>query len=184
MRRRDRDHWRNRVVRQSRSHHRDGRRATPRVHGGLCAVSVRLARAVVARAQRRRAHPADRVAVAVAAAVSVVLALLVRAVGGASVEPDEDEVTVLTPFILIAGFGTFAALVALGVAVRRTGALAAPCTSSPWALGLAAIPLLIIGGALEAVSERLFELPIALGGLAWIALGVALWSATPACPDS
>lgn len=108
--------------------------------------------------------------------------MLVRAVGGASVEPDEDEVTVLTPFILIAGFGTFAALVALGVAVRRTGALAAPYTSLPWALGLAAIPLLIIGGALEAVSERLFELPIALGGLAWIALGVALWSAPRRVP--
>lgn len=88
----------------------------------------------------------------------------------------------LTPFIVIAGFGTFAALVALGVAVRRAGALAAPYTSLPWAMGLAAIPLLIIGGALETASERLFELPIALFGLAWITLGVALWSATPRAP--
>ncbi len=102
-----------------------------------------------------------------------------RAVGGASVEPSEDEITLLTPFIAIAGFGTFAALFALGVAVRRAGALAAPYTSLPWAMGLAAIPLLIVGGALDAVSERLFELPIALFGLGWIALGVALWSVPP-----
>ncbi len=94
-------------------------------------------------------------------------------------EPGEEEITVLTPFIAIAGFGTFAALFALGVAVRRAGALAAPYTSLPWAMGLAAIPLLIVGGALEAVSKRLFELPIALFGLGWIAVGAALWSAAP-----
>lgn len=118
-------------------------------------------------------------AIAAAATLSVVLAALVRAVGGASVEPGEEEVTVLTPFIVIAGFGTFAALIALGVAVRRAGALAAPYTSLPWAMGLAAIPLLIVGGALETVSERLFEFPIALFGLGWIAIGVALWRAAP-----
>ncbi len=122
-------------------------------------------------------------AIAAVAAVSVVLAALVRVVGGASVEPGEEEITLLTPFIAIAGFGTFAALVALGVAVRRAGALAAPYTSLPWAMGLAAIPLLIVGGALETVSERLFELPIALLGLGWIAVGVALWSAAPRVPD-
>lgn len=118
-------------------------------------------------------------AIATAAAVSVVLAALVRAVGGASVEPTEQEITALTPFLAIAGFGAFAALFTLGVAVRRAGALAAPYTSLPWAMGLAAIPLLIVGGALETVSERLFELPIALFGLGWIAVGVALWSAAP-----
>ena len=118
-------------------------------------------------------------AIAVVAAVSVVIALLVRAVGGTAVQPAEDEITVLTPFIVIAGFGTFAALVALGVTVRRAGALTAPYTSLPWTMGLAAIPLLIAAGALETVNERLFELPIALFGLAWIALGAALWSATP-----
>lgn len=65
-------------------------------------------------------------AVAATAAASVVLAALIRAVGGAGVEPSEDEITVLTPFIAIGGFGTLAALLMLGVAVRRSGALAAP----------------------------------------------------------
>ncbi len=114
---------------------------------------------------------------AAAAAVSVVLATLVRAVGGSAVEGSEDEVTVLTPFAAIAGLGTFAALLALGVAVRRARALAAGWAFLPWAMGVAAIPLLVIGGALETVNERLLELPIALLGLGWIALGIALWKA-------
>lgn len=116
-------------------------------------------------------------AIAATAAVSVVLAALVRAVGGAGVEPADDEVTVLTPLLVIGGFGTFAALVVLGLVVRRSSALSAPYTSLPWAMGVAAIPLLIVGGALEAVSERLLELPIVLLGLGWIAVGAALWSA-------
>lgn len=113
---------------------------------------------------------------AAAAAVAVVLAVLVRAVGGAAVEPSDEEVTVLTPFIVVGSFGAFAALLALGLAARRAGALAAPFTSLPWAMGLGVIPLLIVGGALEAVSERLLELPIALLGLCWVALGAAMWS--------
>jgi hypothetical protein len=42
---------------------------------------------------------------AAAAAISVILAALVRAVGGADVEPSEDETTALTPSIPLAGFG-------------------------------------------------------------------------------
>lgn len=118
-------------------------------------------------------------ALAAAAAVSVVLATLVRLVGGAAVEPTDDEITLLTPFIAVGGFGTFAALIVLGVVVRRAGALSSPYTSLPWAMGLAAIPLLIVGGALEAVSERLLELPIALLGVGWIAVGAAMWNAAP-----
>lgn len=114
---------------------------------------------------------------AAAAAISVVLAALVRAIGGADVEPSEDEITALTPFIALAGFGTFAALFALGVAVRRAGALAARYASLPWAMGVATIPLLVLGGALETVDERLIELPTAVLGLGWVVLGVALWDA-------
>lgn len=118
-------------------------------------------------------------AIAATAAVAVVLAALIRAVGGAGVEPSDDEVTVLTPFIAIGGFGALAALVVLGVVVRRSGALPAPYTSLPWAMGVAAIPLLMVGGALETVSERLLEPPIVLLGLGWIAIGAALWNAAP-----
>jgi hypothetical protein len=44
-------------------------------------------------------------------------------------------------------------------------------------MGLATIPLLMIGRALETVGARLLELPIALLGLGWIALAAALWNA-------
>ena len=118
-------------------------------------------------------------AIAATAAVSVVLAALIRAVGGAGVEPTEEGATVMTPFIALGGLGTFVALVVLGVVVRRSSALPAPYTSLPLLVGVAAIPLLMIGGALEAVSERLLEIPIVLLGLGWIALGVALWNAAP-----
>ena len=108
---------------------------------------------------------------AAAAAVSVVLMLLIRAAGGRAVEGAEDEITVLTPFIAISGFGTFAALLALGIAVRRARALPGRSASVPWAMGLSAIPLLIVGGTLEMVSARLLELPIALLGVGWVAVG-------------
>ena len=116
---------------------------------------------------------------AAAAAISVVLAALVRAVGGADVEPSEDEITALTPFITLAGFGTFAALFVLGIAVRRARASARALCLLPWAMGLATIPLLFLGGALEALDERLLELPIALLGVGWVMLGAALWDASP-----
>lgn len=111
------------------------------------------------------------------AAISAVLALVVRAIGGEGVQGGEDEFTALTPFIILTGFGTFAALIGLGVAVRRTSALPSGYGSLPLAMGLAAIPLLTLGAALEGVNERLFELPIALLGLGWLALGRALWRA-------
>lgn len=61
--------------------------------------------------------------------------------------------------------------------MRRTRALAPGYASLPLAMGLGAVPLLIVGAALESVSERLIELPIALLGLSWTGLGIALWNA-------
>ncbi len=131
---------------------------------------------LLGRTATKRAGKAGGI-LAVAAAVCGLLALLVRAVGGEGVEPSENEVTLLTPFIAGAGAGTVLALVALGVAVPRTRTLARRFASLPLAMGLAAVPLLIVGGVLESVSERLIELPIALLGLGWIGLGIALWNA-------
>jgi len=132
-------------------------------------------RSTLGRAGKRAARVGG--VLAAIAAVCGVLVLLVRAVGGEGVEPSEDEVTLLTPFITVAGVGTFVALIALGIAVRRTRALAPGYASLPLAMGLGAVPLLIVGAALESVGERLIELPIALLGLGWIGLGIALWNA-------
>ena len=64
---------------------------------------------------------------AAAAAISVIVATLVRANGGADVEPSEDEITALTPFIAVAGFGTFAALFARSRGAPGQGVARALC---------------------------------------------------------
>ena len=131
---------------------------------------------MAARSGGRQAGRVGGVVAAIAAGCGV-LVVLVRAVGGEGVEPSEDDVTLLTPFITGASVGTFVALLALGVAVRRTRTLAPVPAWLPLAMGVAAIPLLIVGGALESISERLIEVPIAVLGLAWIGLGIGLWNA-------
>ena len=88
--------------------------------------------------------------------------------------PSEDTVTVLTPFIVLAGIGTFAALLLLGLAVRRTRAMAGRWQILPLALAVSAVPLMVIGGALESVNERLLEVPLLVLGVAWIGLGVVV----------
>lgn len=85
--------------------------------------------------------------------------------------PHEDTATVLTPFIVAAALGTVVALVLLGIETRRTDALPGRWRTFPLALGLAVVPLTAVGGALEAVDERLLEPPILLMGLGWLALG-------------
>jgi hypothetical protein len=114
--------------------------------------------------------------VAAIAAICGVGSLLMRVVGGDSVLPVVGEFTPLSPFTTGASFGTFVALVALGIAVRRTRALAAGFAWLPLALGIADLALRVTP-ATTADSGQLHPLPIALLGLGWIALGVVLWNA-------
>lgn len=128
-------------------------------------------------------HGGGRVAVpglilACAAAVSAVTVGLAIVVGPDDWVPREDTVTVLTPFIATAGLGTFAGLVLLGIATRRTSSFPGMWRTFPLALGLAAVPLMVVGGALEAVNERLLEPPILLLGLGWVGLGWLLFGSS------
>jgi hypothetical protein len=90
--------------------------------------------------------------------------------------PDEDSLTSLTPFIVLAGLGPFVGLVLLGIATLRVKAMPAPWSALPLVMGAGAVPLMLVGGILELVSERLVELPIVLLGLAWVLLGYSVWS--------
>ena len=90
--------------------------------------------------------------------------------------PNEDSLTPLTPFIVLAGLGPFVGLVLLGIATLRVKAMPAPWSALPLLMGASAVPLMLVGGVLELVSERLFELPIVLLGLAWVLLGYSVWS--------
>lgn len=112
---------------------------------------------------------------ACAAALSAVTVGLAVVFGPDDWVPREDTVTVLTPFMVLAGFGGFASLVLLGMATRRTSSLPGRWRNFPLALGVSAVPLMVVGGALEAVHERLFELPILLLGLGWVGLGWLLF---------
>ena len=106
--------------------------------------------------------------------VSVVVAGFGVQFGPDDWTPSEDTVTVLTPFIVLAGIGSFAALLLLGMAVRQTRVIAGRWQILPLALAVSAVPLMVIGGALESVSERLLEVPLLLLGIAWIGLGVVV----------
>ena len=70
----------------------------------------------------------------------------------------------------------------LGIAVRRTDALPGRWRSFPLAIRAGVLPLMMVGGVLEALSERLLEVPLVVLGLAWIALGYAIWSHAPGTP--
>ena len=113
---------------------------------------------------------------AYAALASALVALVGLTLGPAGWVPKEDSVTPLTPFIVLAGFGPFVGLVLLGIATLRVKAMPAPFSALPLVMGVGAVPLMLVGGVLELVSERLFELPIVLLGLAWVLLGYSVWS--------
>lgn len=113
----------------------------------------------------------------VLSAVAVISALLAGL--GAWLGPDdwiptEDTATVLTPFIVLTGLGTVLGLVLLGIAVFRTKALRRPWHILPIAIAASIVPLMIAGGALASINERLLELPLVLLGGAWVLLGVTL----------
>jgi hypothetical protein len=113
---------------------------------------------------------------AYAALVSALVVLVGSTLGPAGWVPNEESVTLLTPFIVLAGFGPIVGLVLLGIATLRVKAMPAPFSALPLVMGASAVPLILMGGILELVNERLFELPTVLLGLAWVLLGYLIWS--------
>ncbi|MFC5730824.1 MULTISPECIES: hypothetical protein [Nocardioides] len=103
-------------------------------------------------------------ALAATAGVAAVVAGLGSWLGPNAWSPRQDTVTILTPFIALAGFGTLAALILLGIAVRRTSALPHHWRTFPLVIGIGFVPLMILGGILENIDERLLEVPIVIGG--------------------
>ncbi len=82
--------------------------------------------------------------------------------------------TPLAPFYAVAGFGPFLGLVLLGSATLKARVFPPPWSALPLAMGLGGPLLIVAGGGLALISERLLEIPIVLVGLAWMLLGYSV----------
>ena len=80
----------------------------------------------------------------------------------------------LPPFYAVAGFGPFLGLMLLGGATLQAGVFPPPWSALPLAMGLGAPLLILAGGGLALISERLLEIPIVLVGLARMLLGYSV----------
>lgn len=82
--------------------------------------------------------------------------------------------TGLAFLITVAGFGPFLGCVLLGGAILRARVFPPPWSALPLALGLGGPVLILAGGALALLDERLLEIPIVVLGFAWLLLGYAI----------
>lgn len=130
---------------------------------GLLAVSLRLE----SRGMMRQAG-----------AVLAAFALVAGAVGLVAPADDGD----FSPALLVSSLALIAGLTLLGVAARRESLFGPGAASSlPLYLGLGTIPAVMVGGGLEAIHERLLEIPVVLLGALWVSLGILITkSARPA----
>ena len=82
--------------------------------------------------------------------------------------------TPLAPFLAVAGFGPFLGLVLLGSATLQARVFLPPWSALPLAMGLVGPLMILAGGGLAVISERLLEIPIMLVGLSWMLLGYSV----------
>jgi len=119
----------------------------------------------------------------VLACVSLLLAgvlLVAWAFASDALPAGEDDFTPLSLVIAGAGFSFIAGLVLLGIAARHAPELPRRWRSFPLAVGVFAVPGIMIGGGLAELSERLLELPLVAFALGWIVIGYLIWPSNQA----
>lgn len=92
--------------------------------------------------------------------------------------PREDTVTIVTPFVALAGIGLLASSALFGIAVWRGGGIPQPWLplAIPLTFLASMILIILVEGLVgeTAVSERLLEVPVVILGLAWMWLGAMI----------
>jgi hypothetical protein len=97
--------------------------------------------------------------------------------------PQEDTVTILTPFVVLSGMGALVSALLLGIVTWRTKAISPAWL--PVAIPIGFVGLMIVAIVLEevvgatataassvqAVTDRFIEIPVVIIGLAWLWLG-------------
>lgn len=117
---------------------------------------------------RSRTVKAGGIAVALAAALAFTTWLL--SVTDRSTGSEER----FQPTLLLAFIALFTGLLLLGLATRRDRALGEGWSALPLALAAGIPVMMVVGGLLEAIDERLLEVPLVLYGFGWVGLGYAL----------
>ena len=92
--------------------------------------------------------------------------------------------TQLSLFMAVAGFGPCLGLVLVGSAILQTRTFPSPWSALPLAIGLGGPVLILAGGGLALINERLLEVPLVLVGFAWMLLGYSVLFVKSAAPRS